>query len=67
MIVKKLSHCVSQDGECLIIFVADTTCFVHGYRRIFLFFVLVTSLPQNSFVSDDACRYFPTGGSSPTS
>ena len=46
--------CVSQDGECLIIFVAWTLFMfcVHGYREVFfiLFFCLDPSSPQNSFV-----------------
>ena len=47
--------CVSQDGECLIIFVAWTLFMfcVHGFGEVFfilIFFCLDLSLPQNSFV-----------------
>lgn len=44
--------CVSQDGECLIIFVAWTLFmfYVPGYRELFFIFCLGASLPQNSFV-----------------
>ena len=62
--------CVSQDGECLIIFVAWTLFMfcVHGYREVFFFFFVLIHLCHRIALSDDnACGITFNRGTPPTS